>query len=84
LSCPCEISPSERIVVKEVDCQVHEHSPRCEYCWELFLGEIGISCRDLIHPVHIIAITLEGNWGSRGTVEKRSDTLPWVYQLLGE
>jgi hypothetical protein len=37
--------------------------------------------RLMVRPV---VEALEGKWGSRGTVEQRRGTLPWVVQACGE
>jgi hypothetical protein len=49
-----------------------------------FLKVLNYSYGALRLPVHPVVEAMEGKWGSRGTVEKRRDTLPWVGQACGE
>jgi hypothetical protein len=49
-----------------------------------FLKVLNCSYRSLRLHVWPVVESLEGKWGSRGTVEHRRGTLPWVGKACGE
>ena len=45
---------------------------------------LNYNCRALRLPIRPVVEALEGKWGSRGTIDQRRGTLPWVGQVCGE